>query len=156
MDVYQRKTGTTGEVGKGALYKKRDFCRSFSQSNPCHKFCLPAPTKHSCEHQARNSKPCEEFHRVILVDTYVTETVVFFQVFWKWKWKKISAQITQGELFSQLWLSRNEAAFAACSVACVFLTMDKWIVTLNQSVGLLYSITQTKGKLHLILKGCNS
>lgn len=161
MNVYQRKQGTTrGE--KSALFKKHDCCWSFSQNNLCHKFCLPVLTKHSCEHQACNSKPCEEFHRVILVDRYVTETVIFFQAFWKWKWKKW-AQITQGELFAQLWLSRNKAAFASCNVACIFLhggihgEMNcKWIATLNQSVGLLCSITWAKGKLYLILKGSNS
>lgn len=133
MNVYQKTQGTTRQK-KSALYKKHDFYWSLSQSNLCHKFCLPVLTKHNCEYQAHKNKPCEEFHRVILVDRYVTETVIFFQAFWKWKWKKINAQIIQGELFAQLWLSCNKAAFVACNVACIFLTMEKWILTLNQSV----------------------
>lgn len=75
MNIYQKKKV---HCTRNMIFADHSARRTYAIN-----FVYQSQTKHSCEHQACNSKACEEFHRVIVVDRNVTETVIFFQAFWK-------------------------------------------------------------------------
>lgn len=73
------------EGGKKSLHCTRNMIVADHSARTAYaiSFVYQAQVSIAYEHQACNSKPCEEFCRVISVNRYVRETVIFSQTFLK-------------------------------------------------------------------------